>query len=51
MPDARLDRMQCVESVCEVPPGVGVLQLLAPSMAVDAIIDRRCVADGVTVTC
>jgi len=50
MPDARLDTMRCVESVCEVPPGAGVLRLLVPGMAVAEIIDHRCVADGVTVT-
>jgi len=42
-----LDTTQCVESVCEVPPGAGVLQLLVPGEAVGVIIDRRCVADGV----
>jgi hypothetical protein len=50
MPDARLDTTRRVESVCEVPPGAGVLRLLLPGMAVGVIIDRRCVADGVTVT-
>jgi len=49
MPDARLDTTQHVESVCEVPPGAGVLQLLVPGVAVGVIIDRRCVADGVDV--
>jgi hypothetical protein len=51
MPDARLDTTRCVESVCEVPPGAGVLRLLVPGMAVGVIIDRHCVVDGVTVTC
>jgi len=50
MPDARLDTTRRVESVCEVPPGAGVLRLLIPGIAVGVIIDRRCVADGVTVT-
>jgi hypothetical protein len=49
MSDARLDAMQRVESVYEVPPGAGVLQLLIPGMAYGVIIDYRCVADGVTV--
>jgi hypothetical protein len=50
MPDARLDTTRRVESVCEVPLGAGVLRLLVPGMVVGVIIDRRCVADGVTVT-
>jgi hypothetical protein len=50
MPDARLDITRRVESVCEVPLGAGVLRLLVPGMAVGVIIDRRCGADGVTVT-
>jgi hypothetical protein len=50
MPDARLDTTRRVESVCDVPPGTGVLRLLVPGMVVGVIIDRRCVADGVTVT-
>jgi hypothetical protein len=25
MPDARLDKMRCIESVCEIPLGAGVL--------------------------
>jgi hypothetical protein len=51
MPDAKLDTTQCVESVCKVTLGTGVLRLLVPGMVVGVIIDRRCVADGVTVTC
>jgi hypothetical protein len=51
MPDARLDITRRVESVFEVPPGAGVLRLLVPGMAVGVIIDHRCVADVVTVTC
>jgi hypothetical protein len=50
MPDGRLETMRLVDSVCEVPPGTGVLPLLIPGMAVAVIIDRRCVAEGVTVT-
>jgi hypothetical protein len=50
MLDAGLDAMRCVESVCIVPLGAGVLRLLIPSMAVGVIIERRCVADGVEVT-
>jgi len=42
--------MRRVESICEVPPGAGVLRLLVLGMAVGVIIDRRCVVDGVTVT-
>jgi len=50
MPDAGLDTTRCVESVCVIPLGAGVLQLLVPSVAVGVIIDRRCVADEVEVT-
>jgi len=50
MPDAGLDTTQRVESVCMVPLGAGVLQLLVPGLAVGVIIDSRCVADGVEVT-
>jgi hypothetical protein len=45
-----VDTMRRVQSVCEVPPGTGVLRLLVPGMAAGVIIDRRCVADRVTVT-
>jgi hypothetical protein len=45
MPDARLDTKRRVESVCEVPPGASVLQLIVPGMTVGVIIDRRCVGD------
>jgi hypothetical protein len=51
MSDERLNTMRGDESVCEVPPGAGVLRLLVPGMAVVVIFDRRCVADGVTVMC
>jgi len=47
MPDAGLDPTRRVE----VPPGAGVLQLLVPGVAVGVSVDRRCVADGVEVTC
>jgi hypothetical protein len=47
MPDAGLDTMRPVESVCIVPLGAGVLRLLVPGVAVGVIIDRRCVVDGV----
>jgi hypothetical protein len=50
IPDARLATTRRVESVCEVPPGPGMLRLHIPGMAVVVIIDRRCVADRVTVT-
>jgi hypothetical protein len=50
MPDAELDTMQRVESVCMVPLGGGVLRLLEPGVAVGVIIDRRCVVDGVEAT-
>jgi len=50
MPDAGLDTMQRVESVCMVPLGAGVLPLLVAGVAVRVIIDHRCVSDGVEVT-
>jgi len=50
MPDAGLDTMRRVESVCMVTLGGGVLRLLVTGVAVGVIIDRRCVADGVEVT-
>jgi len=49
MPDAGLDTMQCVESVCTVPLGAAVFRLLVSGVVVGVIIDRRCVADGVEV--
>jgi len=51
MRDAGLDTMRRVESVCEIPPGAGVLQLLQPGMAVRAFIEHCCVEDGVAVMC
>jgi len=50
IPDARVDTTRRVESVGEVPLGARVLRQLVPGMVVSVIIDRRCVADGVTVT-
>jgi hypothetical protein len=51
MTDAGLDTSRCIESVCMVPLGAGVLRLLVPGMAVGVIIDSRCVPGGVEVTC
>jgi hypothetical protein len=51
MLDAGLDTTRHVESVCIVLLAAGVLQLLVPGVGVGVIIDRRCVADGVQVTC
>ena len=51
MPDAGLNTMRCVESVCKVPPGTGVLQLLVPSVAAGVFNDSRSVADRVEATC
>ena len=45
IPNAGLDTTRRVE----VPPGAGVLRLLATGVAVGVLIDRRCVADGVEV--
>jgi len=50
MPDVGLDTTRRVESVCKVPPGVDVLRLVVPGMAVGVLIDCRSVADGVEVT-
>ena len=47
MPNAGRDTTRCVE----VPPGAGVLRLLVTGVAVGVFIDRRCVVDGVEVTC
>jgi hypothetical protein len=47
MPDVGLDTTRPVE----VHPGAVVLQLLVPGVAVGEFVDRRCVADGVEVTC
>jgi len=48
-PDAGLDTTRCVESLCAIPLGAGVLRLLVLGVAVGVIVDRRCVADGVEV--
>jgi hypothetical protein len=50
MPDAGLDTMRRVESVCMVPLGAGVLRLLEPGVPVGVINDSGCVADRVEVT-
>jgi len=50
MPDAGLDSSQCIESVCEVTLGAGVLQQLEPSMEVGVFVDCHCLVDGVDVT-
>jgi hypothetical protein len=50
MSDAGLDATRYVVSVCMVPLGAGVLQLLRPGEEVGVSIDCRCVADGVGVT-
>ena len=50
MPDAGLDTTRRVESVSAIPLGACVLLLLVPGVEVGAIIDCRCVADGVEVT-
>jgi hypothetical protein len=46
MPEAGLHGTRCVESVCNVPNGAGVLRQLAPSVAVEVLIDGRGVGDG-----
>jgi hypothetical protein len=50
MQDAGLDTTRCIDSVCMIPLGAGVLRLLVPGMAFGVIIDRHCVEDGVDVT-
>jgi len=39
--------LQCVDSVCGVPLGAGVLRLLVPGLAVGVIIDHYYVVDRV----
>jgi hypothetical protein len=51
MPDAGQNTRRDIESVCKIPPGAGVLQLLAPGMTVGVFIDWRSVADMVDVRC
>jgi hypothetical protein len=48
--DAVLGTTRHFESVCKVPQGRGVLQLLVPGVAVGVFIDFRSVTDGVEVT-
>jgi hypothetical protein len=50
MPDAAMDTMRRVESICVIPLGAAVLRLLVPGAAVGVIIYRHCVADGVVAT-
>jgi len=50
MVDAKQDATRHIESVSQVPPGAGGLQLFVPGIAVGVFIDRRCVVDGVAVT-
>jgi hypothetical protein len=50
MPDAGLDPRPHVQSVCNVPPGAGVLRLLITGLAFGVFINRGIVADGVEVT-
>jgi hypothetical protein len=49
MPDAGLDTMRRMESVCKISLGAGVLGLLVPGLAVGVFIDHRSAADGVEV--
>jgi len=46
MPDVGLDTTRCVESVCDIPLGAGVLRQLVPAVVVRVSIDRCCVARG-----
>jgi len=48
--DAGLDTMRHVISVCEVPPGAGVLRLLVPGMVVGVFIEHLCLVKRVEVT-
>jgi hypothetical protein len=50
MPDAGQDTMRRVKFVWVSPLGAGLLRMLVPGMAVEVIIDRRCLVDGVEVT-
>jgi len=47
MPDAGLGTPLCVQSVCEVTPGVSGLRLLVPATAVGVFMELRCLPDGV----
>jgi hypothetical protein len=50
MLDAGLDTTQSVESVCQVPTGASILQLLVPCLAIGVFIDLCRVADGLEAT-
>jgi len=48
---AGLDTPRRIESVCKIPPGVGVLRLLVPGVAIGVLIDCRSITHWVEVTC
>jgi hypothetical protein len=50
MPDAGLNTMRHIESVCMIPLGTGVLRLLSPGVAVGVIIGCHCVVGMAEVT-
>jgi len=50
MPDVELYTMQDDEAVCDLPPGIGVLMLLACGKSGGVIIDRGCIVDRMEVT-
>jgi len=50
MPDAGLDAIRGVDSVCKGPPDSSALRLLIPGLAVGVCIDGCSVVDGVEVT-
>ena len=50
MTDAVLVTPRLIDSVCEVPLGVGVLHLLVPGVAVRGIINQRDVAETADVS-
>jgi len=51
MQDVGKDTMPRVQSVCEVPPGPGVLLLLLEGVAAGVVIDCYCVSNGIEVNC
>jgi hypothetical protein len=51
MPDAELDTTRCVQSVCVIPLGAGVLRQRVSTRVVGVIIDHRWVANRVESTC
>jgi len=51
MPDGGLDISQHIESVCKVPPGTGVLQLVVPGIAVVGFNHHYSELDKVEVAC